>query len=137
MRSASLNVPQSRLTSNGAPATLSPLVGICDWLSAANAEAMPTAPAKAIVVTNSFSFDSIWIPPCFRHLPFSCRVLIISWRQDLFTAKPVYDILDHFNAEAGSGWRIDPAIHMLEWPGHQIVLHRIADRLELEQLAGR
>jgi hypothetical protein len=51
MRSASLNVPQSRFTSNGAPATFSPLVGICGWLSAANAVAPPTALARTVVAT--------------------------------------------------------------------------------------
>ena len=37
----------------------------------------------------------------------------------------------------GFGGRVDPAVHMLEGLGHEVVLHRVAQRLELEQLGRR
>src|SRR5580704_13021870 len=136
MRSARLNVPQSRLTSNGAPATFSPLAGICDWLSAAMAVPALAAPARTKVATHSFSFDFILIPPWVRRLPISYRPSILR-RQNLFAPVAVYHVLDNFNAEARADGRIDPALNVFERLGHQIVLHRIAERLELEQLASR
>ena len=43
--------------------TFSPLVGICDWLSAAKVTPRPTAPVNTMVVMHSVNFDRIWSWP--------------------------------------------------------------------------
>src|SRR5271155_901186 len=55
--------------------------------------------------------------------------------QHLFAAKSVDYVFDHLDPEAGAGGWIDPSVDMSERLGHQVVLHRIAQRLQLEQLA--
>src|SRR5271168_5246709 len=51
--------------------------------------------------------------------------------QHLFTAKSVDDLVDHLDPQArAAGW-IDPSVDMPERLGHQIVLHRVAERLQL------
>src|SRR5258707_6309208 len=69
MRSASLKDPQSRLTAIGAPSTFSPVVGICDWLSAAHA-GRPNAPTKANVIVVCFRNRFIFVLPPKEHLQF-------------------------------------------------------------------
>src|SRR5260370_31399056 len=138
MRSASLKLPQSRFASKGAPATFSPVAGICDWLSSAQADAHPTAPATTIVATLSSRFILINVPPRISGVfTGQCRLSVISLRQDLLAAEAVDHFLDHLDAEAGTTRRIDPAVDMLERLGDEFMLHRIAKRLQLEELAGR
>src|SRR5579883_2859021 len=60
-----------------------------------------------------------------------------SLRQDFFTAVPVDNLLDNFDPKTRSCWRIHPAVDMAEGLSHEVVLHGISQRLELEQLAGR
>src|SRR5438876_3889833 len=85
----------------------------------------------------SFSCIFIWLPPkisASRRL--TPRAAINSSRQDLFAAEPVDHLLDHLDSEAGARGRKDPTLDMLERPGHQIVLHGIAQGLQFKQLAG-
>ena len=74
MRSASLKVPQSRFTVRGAPSTLSPEVGICDWLSAATAAVTPSAPIMAIAAALRFQCFFIYSLPGNGFL---CRLMLL------------------------------------------------------------
>src|SRR6267143_2032511 len=46
-------------------------------------------------------------------------------------------VVDDFDAEARLVWRVHVPVPMLEGLGDQVVLQRVAERLELEQLACR
>src|SRR5256885_8967940 len=49
----------------------------------------------------------------------------------------VDDVFDDLDAEAGLVWRVHVPIPMLEGLADQVVLQRVAERLQLEQLACR
>src|SRR5262249_57385483 len=58
-----------------------------------------------------------------------------SYGEHLLAAKAVDDVLDHLDPEPGAGGRVDPAVDVLERLGDEVVLHRVPERLELEELA--
>src|SRR6185312_2932283 len=138
MRSASLKVPQSLFTSNGAPETFLPDVGICDSPLCAHAPVAATPPIAVIKVaiamlTFGFAFISLSSQGAASDAAFGCP---LSSRQNLFAAITVHDVLDDLDAEPRPGRRIHPAVDMRERAGDEIMLHGISERLELEQLAG-
>src|SRR2546428_4782957 len=49
----------------------------------------------------------------------------------------VDDVFDDIDAEARPGGRVHVPVPMLEWLADQVVLQRVAQRLQLEQPAGR
>src|SRR2546426_2639099 len=61
---------------------------------------------------------------------------VLDLRQNSFAPKRVDDILDDVDAKPRlHGW-VHVSVDVLERLGHQLVLHRVAERLELEHLTG-
>src|SRR5262245_33015720 len=93
----------------------------------------PESTAPAFIATDLVgSTAARWIP-AFAGMMDPVRSL----SQILFAAIAVHDVLDHLDAEAGTARRVHPPFDMLERLGDKVVLHRVAERLQLEQLAGR
>ena len=57
--------------------------------------------------------------------------------QHLLAAIAVDDLLDDLDAEARLRRRVEPAVDVLDRLGHQLVLHGVAQRLDLDELEGR
>ena len=58
-------------------------------------------------------------------------------REDSLTPVPVDHFLDDLDAEARSRWWVDPSINVIERHSHEIMLHRVAQRFQFEELACR
>src|SRR2546430_13744547 len=62
---------------------------------------------------------------------------VLDLRENSFAPKRVDDILDDVDAKPRlHGW-VHVSVDVIERLGHQLVLHRVAERLELEHLTGR
>src|ERR1700722_6612639 len=96
---------------------------------------LPRTPTRTMPRLLSNSLSCFFLPKFGSCLLTSCPT-IHSSREHLFAAKSVDYLFDHLDPEAGAAGWIDPSVDMSERLGHQIVLHRIAQRLQLEQLAG-
>src|SRR6185312_1029824 len=136
MRSASLKVPQSLFTSNGAPETFLPDVGICDSPLCAHAPVAATPPIAVIKVAIAmlafgFAFISLSSQGAASGVACDCP---LSSRQDLFAAIAVHDLLDDLDAEPWPGRRIHPAVDMRERAGDEIMLHGISEGLSSNSL---
>src|SRR3990170_906070 len=61
----------------------------------------------------------------------------VSGAQHLLAAVTIHDLIADVDPEAGLRRWIEPAIAVLDRLGHQLVLHRVAERLHLDELEGR
>src|SRR2546425_1781171 len=79
---------------------------------------LPSSPAPTLQATAS-SFDDLDL------------------RENFVAPIGVDDVFDDLDAEARLRGRVDVPVPMLEGLGDQVVLQRVAERLQLEQLACR
>src|SRR4051794_14638902 len=66
-----------------------------------------------------------------------CRGHLAGGRGQLLTPEVLDDLFVDLDPEPGSRGRVDPSADVVDRRRHEVVLHRVTQRLELEELAAR
>src|SRR5438128_3842422 len=97
----------------------------------ARATARPIPPAAPVTMTPLPSSPA----PTLQAMASSFDALDL--REDPFASIRVNDVVDDLDAQSGFRGRVHVSVDVPERLRHQLVLHRVAERLELEDLARR